>query len=80
MREAVDHAEALFNEGLPLVKLLNRRLALDIDLFSRGGLKVLEKIRLQGYDVLRERPAISKSERAMLLMGSLARVATMRAA
>jgi len=80
MREAVDYAEAMFAEGLPLVRLLNRRLALDIDLFSRGGLKVLEKIREQGYDVLRERPAISKTERVRLLMSSLARVALMRAA
>jgi squalene synthase HpnC len=80
MREAVDHAEALFREGLPLVRLLNRRLALDIDLFSRGGMRVLEKIRAQEYDVLRQRPAITRSERAKLLMGSLARVALMRAA
>lgn len=80
MKEAVDHAEALFRQGLPLVRLLNRRLALDIDLFSRGGMRVLEKIRAQGYDVLKERPAITKSERALLLMGSLARVALMRAA
>ncbi len=80
MREAVEYAEAMFEAGLPLVRLLNRRLALDIDLFSRGGLKVLEKIRAQGYDVLRARPAISKSERASLLMGSLVRVALMRAA
>jgi len=80
MKEAVDHSEALFHEGLPLVRLLNRRLALDIDLFSRGGMRVLEKIRAQGYDVLRQRPAITRSERAKLLMGSLARVALMRAA
>ncbi len=80
MKEAVDHADALFRQGLPLVRLLNRRLALDIDLFSRGGLRVLEKIRAQNYDVLRRRPAITRSERARLLMGSLARVALMRAA
>lgn len=80
MQEAVDYAEALFSAGLPLVRLLNRRLALDIDLFSRGGLKVLAKIRAQGYDVLSARPAISKSERVSLLMSSLARVALMRAA
>lgn len=80
MREAVDHSAGLFAEGLPLVRLLNRRLALDIDLFSRGGLKVLDKIRAQGYDVLRARPAISKSERVLLLLRSLARVAVMRAA
>lgn len=75
MREAVDVAQELFERGLPLARKLDRRLALDIDLFSRGGMKVLDKIRAQDYDVLRGRPAISKSERVRLLVASLVRVA-----
>jgi squalene synthase HpnC len=75
MVEAVDKAQELFEQGLPLARMLDRRLALDIDLFSRGGLKVLEKIRAQDYNVLRSRPAISKLERATLLLRSLVRVA-----
>ncbi|MBI4892833.1 MAG: squalene synthase HpnC [Acidobacteria bacterium] len=75
MKDAVDFAQALFEEGLPLVAKLDRRLALDIDLFSRGGLKVLEKIREQGYDVLNARPSISKTERVALLLRSMARLA-----
>ncbi len=31
---------------------VDRRLAIDLELFSRGGLKVLEKIERQNYDVL----------------------------
>jgi squalene synthase HpnC len=80
MREIVEKARALFMEGLPLIGMVNRRLSLDLDLFSRGGLKVLEKIERQGYDVLAMRPAISKTERARLLVGSLARAAFSRAA
>jgi squalene synthase HpnC len=75
MKEAVDHAQALFETGLPLVKMLDKRLALDIDLFSRGGMRVLDKIRRQRYDVLSKRPSISKTERALLLIRSLARIA-----
>jgi squalene synthase HpnC len=75
MREVVEHARKLFLEGLPLSRMVNRRLAIDLDLFSRGGLRVLEKIEQQGYDVLRARPAVSKLERAGLLLGSVARVA-----
>lgn len=75
MCEAVDYAQALFERGLPLIRTLDRRLALDIDLFSRGGMKVLDKIRRQGYDVLSRRPSISKTERAALLIRSLARAA-----
>jgi squalene synthase HpnC len=80
MREATDYAEALFRQGLPLVNTLHPRLALDIDLFSRGGLKVLHKIRAQRYDVLSARPSISKSERVRLLLSSIARLALRGAA
>jgi phytoene/squalene synthetase len=60
--------------------MVDRRLALDLDLFSRGGLRVLEKIEQRDYDVLAARPAISKAERVRLLLGSLARMAFPRAA
>jgi squalene synthase HpnC len=75
MREAVAEAQRLFDAGLPLIPTLHRRLALDIDLFSRGGLRVLEKIRAQDYNVLAARPAISKLERVSLLLASLLRLA-----
>ena len=80
MREIVEKARGLFLEGAPLAGRLERRLALDIDLFSRGGMRVLRKIEQQGYDVLAARPAISKAERVRLLLGSLVRVAFRRAA
>jgi len=80
MSEIVERARGLFLEGLPLARRVDRRLALDIDLFSRGGLRVLEKIEQQGYDVLGARPAISKAERVGLLLQSLARAAFSRAA
>jgi squalene synthase HpnC len=80
MREAVDRARQLFLAGLPLTRMVNRRLAVDLDLFSRGGLCVLDKIERQGYDVLSRRPKVGKVERVGLLLGTLARVAFMRAA
>ncbi len=80
MREIVDKARALFHEGLPLVRMVDRRLSLDLDLFSRGGMRVLEKIEQQDYNVLASRPSISKAERVGLLLGSLGRMAFMRAA
>lgn len=71
MRDAIAEARKLFLEGLPLVKTVDRRLAFDLELFSRGGLRVLEKIEQQNYNVLARRPAISKLERVQLLVGSL---------
>jgi squalene synthase HpnC len=80
MREAVEVARGLFLKGLPLADRVDRRLAIDLELFSRGGMRVLEKIERQGYDVLRARPAISKVERAGLLLSALTRRAFSRAA
>lgn len=71
MREAVGVARDLFRKGLPLAGMVDRRLAIDLELFSRGGMKVLEKIERQDYNVLRARPAISKMERVGLLLGAL---------
>lgn len=80
MREAVGVARQLFLKGLPLAHQVNRRLAIDLELFSRGGMRVLEKIERQNYNVLARRPYISKAERIRLLVGTLARVAFARAA
>lgn len=80
MRDAVDRARALFLEGLPLSRMVDRRLALDLELFSRGGLCILRKIEEIEYDVLDRRPSISKPDRALLLLGALIRVAFGKAA
>jgi squalene synthase HpnC len=80
MREIVDRTRNLFHQGLPLVGMVNKRLSLDLDLFSRGGLRVLNKIEQQNYNVLARRPAISKMERVGLLLSSLIRVTFSKAA
>lgn len=79
MREAVEVARDLFHRGLPLADTVDRRLAVDLELFSRGGMKVLEKIERQGYNVLRRRPSVSKTERALLLVEAVLRRAFTRA-
>src|SRR5579871_1265655 len=80
MVEIVDRARSLFLDGLPLARMVDRRLAIDLDLFSRGGMHVLKKIEQQNYDVLARRPAISKLERVGLLLASVARMTVGRAA
>ena len=66
MRCEVEYARGLFLEGLPLIGLVNRDLALDLDLFSRGGLEILRAIERCDYDVLSARPAISKATKMAL--------------
>jgi len=74
MREVVGIARGLFARGMPLVGKVDRRLAVDIDLFSRGGMLVLDKIEAQDYNVLRRRPSVTKAERVKLLLGTLGRL------
>jgi squalene synthase HpnC len=75
MREAVEVTHGLFLEGLPLIKMVNRRLALDLELFSRGGMHVLKKIEQQNYNVLAARPTVSKADRLGLVAHALLRAA-----
>ena len=68
LRYEVDYARSLFEQGLPLIGMVNRDLALDLDLFSRGGLEILRAIERRDYDVLSARPAISKRTKLALAL------------
>jgi squalene synthase HpnC len=72
MRHEVRFARTMFLEGLPLISRVDRELALDLDLFSRGGLEILRAIERQDYNVLRARPSISKARKATLLLRAFA--------
>jgi squalene synthase HpnC len=71
LRYEVDYARSLFAQGLPLIGMVNRELALDLDLFSRGGLEILRAIERRNYDVLSARPAISKRSKLALAVRAL---------
>ena len=68
LRFEVEFARGLFAQGLPLIGKVNRDLALDLDLFSRGGLEILRAVELRDYDVLSARPAISKGTKIQLAL------------
>jgi squalene synthase HpnC len=71
LRHQVDFARGLFEQGLPLIGRVNRDLAIDLDLFSRGGLEILRAIERRDYDVLSARPAISKRTKLGLALRAL---------
>lgn len=79
LRFEVDRARALLNAGRPLVDRLPRELAVDVDLFSRGGLAILDRIAGQGYNVLASRPKLGKlAKLGLLARAFLARPGTPR--
>ena len=65
-----ERAMELFREGIPLVATLNGVARLDVALFTRGGMAVLEAIRKQRYDVLTSRPSLSRSRKAGLFLST----------
>lgn len=73
MRFEVDRARDLLLAGLPLIEHLPGRLQVDIDLFARGGLCILERIQSMGYRVLERRPIVRKSDVLKLFVGSATR-------
>jgi squalene synthase HpnC len=67
MRFEVQRARDWFDLGLPLASKVSRDLAIDIELFSRGGQEILNAIERQGYAVLGARPVISKGRKLALV-------------
>jgi len=67
MQELIAYTRDLFHRGLPLARQVQRELSVDIELFSRGGLAVLEAIEAMGYNTLAQRPAISRGKQVRLL-------------
>jgi phytoene/squalene synthetase len=67
MRFEVNRTRDWFQQGLPLIAEVNRELAIDIELFSRGGQEILKAIERQNYKVLGQRPTISKTRKLALL-------------
>jgi squalene synthase HpnC len=67
MKFEVERAREWFAQGLPLVARVNRALAIDVELFSRGGQEILNAIERQHYAVLGRRPAISKTRKLALV-------------
>lgn len=72
MREAVEQAQQCFDAGKPLIDMLDRRLALDIDLFVRGGEAILREVVRMDYEVIGRRPKIGKLRRVRIMAGALA--------
>lgn len=68
MKFEVQHAREWFERGLPLVSKVNKELAIDIELFSRGGQEILNAIEGQKFDVLSSRPVISKPRKLWLVL------------
>ncbi|MCA9092835.1 MAG: squalene synthase HpnC [Planctomycetaceae bacterium] len=62
MQFQVERARQYLKNGLPLGRRLPGRIGLEIELFARGGLAILDKIAQQDYRVLTSRPKLGKRD------------------
>jgi squalene synthase HpnC len=67
MRFEVERVRDWFKQGMPLIGKVDKELAIDLDLFRRGGLEILNAIEKQGFAVLGRRPSISKPRKLALV-------------
>jgi squalene synthase HpnC len=67
MKSLIARTRTLFAQGAPLAKMVDAKLSLDLELFSKGGLAVLDAIENMGYDTLHRRPSIGKAKQVRLL-------------
>lgn len=71
MKDLIARTRALFDQGLPLAERVAPELRMDIELFSRGGLAVLDSIERIGYNTLERRPVLSRAAQVRLLSRAL---------
>jgi squalene synthase HpnC len=67
MKFEVKRAGEWFERGLPLAGQVDKELAVDLELFSRGGQEILNAIERQSFAVLGRRPVISKPRKLALV-------------
>lgn len=68
MRFETERARMLFQTGLGLCDMVAPRVRIDIELFNRGGLAILNRIERQGFNVLTCRPALSRMQKVGLML------------
>jgi squalene synthase HpnC/squalene synthase HpnD len=67
MQDSLCRTRELFAEGAALPKLVDGKLSVDLDMFGRGGLAILDAIEACGYDTLHHRPVVTKGKQVRLL-------------
>ncbi|HEX2775589.1 MAG TPA: squalene synthase HpnC [Candidatus Acidoferrales bacterium] len=72
MKSLIARTRALFSAGLPLAQTVEPFLRVDLEMFSRGGLAILDAIEASGYNTLEHRPALTKWTQMRLLAGAFA--------
>jgi squalene synthase HpnC len=71
MKFQVDRTKTMFDEGINLLSYLPIRLRFQILVTIKGGQAILKKIEIQNYNVLENRPTLSKIDFIRLFLTAL---------
>lgn len=74
----VTRTRELFRKGEKLSRTLKGWAKLDITLFTKGGVKVLDAIENQNYDVYGKRPVLSKAMKFLIMLKSVVALKIMK--
>jgi squalene synthase HpnC len=72
MKSLIARTRELFALGMPLTERVDGALRVDLEMFGRGGLRVLDAIEESSYNTLENRPALTKWTQIRLLTRALA--------
>jgi len=76
MQFLVEYAGTMLREGGEIANQVDAELAVTLRLFEQGGRAALDGVIAQDYDVLKQRPSVSKARKMKLLAGALLGKAT----
>jgi phytoene synthase len=78
MKFEVERARAMFKRGNPLCVSVSGRLGLELRSVWLGGMRILDRIEKNGFDVLGRRPVITSTDKLKILLGAVSKRAFRR--
>jgi phytoene synthase len=78
MKFEVERARAMFKRGTPLCVSVSGRLGLELRSVWLGGMRILDRVEQNGFDVFARRPAITSTDKLKILLGAASKRAFRR--
>ena len=74
MQFQVTRTKKIFEEGYNLINYVDKKLVLDISLFTMGGLSIISKIEKNNFDTITKRPKLSKLDKIKIFISIYLRI------
>tara|TARA_Y100000817_G_scaffold128797_1_gene101010 strand:+ start:52699 stop:53667 length:969 start_codon:yes stop_codon:yes gene_type:complete len=74
MQFQATRTKKIFEEGYNLINYVDKKLVLDISLFTMGGLSIISKIEKNNFDTITKRPKLSKLDKIKIFISIYLRI------